>query len=230
MIFYFFIYLDSNPSHEYVLCVGNPGSGKSTILNCLMTSRSTQELNERQKFKSGAFASGMTHQLDTKAVGGITYLDTPGLDDVNKRKEAAEAITEALKKDGRYQVVFVLTLEAGRVKPADVATMQLILKSATDITRYGVIFNKLNKSVMEKLHKESTIILLTQVSIQLDKGSKKPFPYPLLLQKIEDLEDKDDAVAEIPELEDYFSNLPSIDIQSLNVTCLLYTSPSPRDS
>ena len=59
---------------------------------------------------------------------------------------------------------------------------------------------------------------MTQVPIQLDKGSKKLFPYPFLLQKIEDLEDKDDVVAEIPELEDYFSKLRPITIRSKNVT------------
>ena len=118
----------------------------------------------------------MTYQLDTKVVEGITYMDTPGLDDTNKKKEAAEAITNALKKNGNYKVVFVVTLEAGRVKPADVATIQLILKSATDITRYGVIFNNLSELLMEKIDKVNVVALLTQVSVRLDKVGKKPLP------------------------------------------------------
>eukprot|EP00111_Clytia_hemisphaerica_P014905 TCONS_00043884-protein len=206
-------------NREYVLFAGNPGSGKSTILNCLMTSRSPDPLHESQRFKSGvAIASGMTYQLDKKEVCGVTYMDTPGLDDVNKRKQAAEAITKALRENGKYQVIFVVTLEAGRVKPADVATIQLILESAKEITHYGVIFNKLSKPVMKKLTaKDGKMALITQVSVQPQKGKPKPLPFPLFLKKDGELEDEDDAVAEFPELDTFFGGLPYIDIKKENV-------------
>ena len=64
-----------------------------------MTSRSSESLNECQKFKSGiSIGSGLTSELDTMNINGITYMDTPGLDDISKRKQASEAITKALKK------------------------------------------------------------------------------------------------------------------------------------
>ena len=138
--------MQASNGKRHILFAGNPGSGKSTLLNCLMSSRSSRSLGKNEKFKSGpSIATGLTFKLGKKTVNGVTYMDTPGLDDIDKRKQAAEAITEALKQDGSYQVVFVVTLESGRVKPADVTTIQLILKSAEQITHYGIIFNKLSK-------------------------------------------------------------------------------------
>ena len=84
---------------KYVLFVGNPGVGKSTMLNCIMNLRCLENLSNENKFKSGlSYGSGMTFQLDIKKLDDVTYMDTPGLEDTKKRKEAAQAITEALKK------------------------------------------------------------------------------------------------------------------------------------
>ena len=58
----------------------------------------------------------MTYQLNKEVVDNITYLDTPGLADADEemKKNAAAAITEALKQEGHYKVVFVITLEVCR--------------------------------------------------------------------------------------------------------------------
>merc|ERR1712226_530021 len=68
----------------------------------------------------------------------------------NLRKQAAAAITEALQKGGVFKIFFVVTLEAGRVKPADRTTMELVLASAP-ISHYGVIINKLEDEELEAL-------------------------------------------------------------------------------
>lgn len=87
----------------------------------------------------------MTFQLDCKTHDGVTYLDTPGLADVKLRQEAARAITTALRKSGTYQIFFVITLQAGRIRPEDMATIKLVLESCSDIKCYSIIINKLSK-------------------------------------------------------------------------------------
>ena len=56
-----------------ILVVGNPGAGKSTILNTLL---------QKAQFKSGAsLGVGLTFRFDKFQENGITYMDTPGLCD-----------------------------------------------------------------------------------------------------------------------------------------------------
>jgi len=202
---------------KYLLFAGNPGVGKSTLLNCIMNRRSCGKLGENQIFKSGiSMGSGMTFELDIKQIDGVIYMDTPGLEDIKMRKQAAKAITEALKRDGEYQIVFVVTLEAGRVRPTDVTTITLVLESAKEITHYGVIFNILGKRVLKKINEENfKMELLTQVSLK--SGPNKPVPIPFSLGRYPELDDEDNAIISIPELEDFLSTLPPIKIQSKNV-------------
>ena len=115
------------------LLIGNPGTGKSTILNGLIG---------EAIFKSGiSYGKGMTFQFDKHKVGMHTYMDTPGLADPELRKQAAAAITEALKQEGYYKIFFVVTLQNGRVKAEDVTTMKLVLDAAP-ISDFGIIINQ----------------------------------------------------------------------------------------
>ena len=118
------------------LVIGNPGTGKSTILNGLIG---------EAIFKSGiSYGKRMTFQLfqfDKHKVGMHTYMDTPGLADPELRKQAAAAITEALKQEGYYKIFFVMTLQNGRVKAEDVTTMKLVLDAAP-VSDFGIIINQ----------------------------------------------------------------------------------------
>ncbi|KAI0557687.1 50S ribosome-binding GTPase [Gracilaria domingensis] len=55
---------------EHVIVAGNPGSGKSSILNCIIGDL---------VFESGiSLGSGLTTALHTKEISGVLYSDTPG--------------------------------------------------------------------------------------------------------------------------------------------------------
>jgi len=124
--------------------VGNPGAGKSTLLNAFLG---------RVAFKSGvSLGSGLTKilQEEYNESGNIRYIDTPGLSDIKYRKQAAEEIKKALQIGGSFKIIFVITLEGGRIRPDDLTTIKLVLDSATMINKkYSILINKVSEEVIE---------------------------------------------------------------------------------
>lgn len=87
----------TTPCHPLLLCslphffYIHPGTGKSTILNGLVDS---------PKFNSGmSITTGLTETLQRCDLDGISYFDTPGLNDVDKRKQAGAEIDKLLRID-----------------------------------------------------------------------------------------------------------------------------------
>jgi len=145
---------DCCESRNVIFC-GNPGAGKSTLLNCLM---------RQVRFHSGvSIGTGLTFQFDSATVDGTRFMDTPGLSDVKMRNQAAVAIAEALRSGGFYRLVFVITLEALRLKPDDITMIRLVLEASPEIKDYGIIINKLTKKEKKILVQHSAMTKLLDV-------------------------------------------------------------------
>ena len=91
-------YKNNSEKMDAILCIGNPGSGKSTILNSTIGT---------VKFESGfSWGSGKTIKMDEHEYDGTLYIDTPGLADPKHREISANAITQALQKEIKMKILF----------------------------------------------------------------------------------------------------------------------------
>ena len=142
---------DCLASEVKIIAVGNPGCGKSTILNSL-----AGEI----LFKSGiSIGHGLTFQLDEGKANedGQIFLDTPGLADQKLRTQAGLAISEGLRKGGKYKILFFVLQVNGRLTVQDATTLKLVLEAAPEIKdQYGIIVNKISKGIMKRLKDDAS--------------------------------------------------------------------------
>lgn len=155
-----------------ILFVGNPGAGKSTLLNGLMG---------KAYFDSGVTSGvGLTKDMQEKVVDGVKYMDTPGLQDAKTMDLAALQIEKALKSGGLFRICFVVSNDAGRLKPADVATIKCVLDAVGKKFPFGVILNK----IPLQLSAEQCMGLLEITRQLADKASGRvPMVFPIMKEK-----------------------------------------------
>eukprot|EP01132_Coremiostelium_polycephalum_P000132 gene132-179_t len=122
--------------NEVIMFCGNPGVGKSSLCNSVF---------QKALFSSGVSSvTSLTTQQQTYQYGDKLYIDTPGLADVNTREQAAKEIEQALKKNNNYKIVFVATIESGRLRPTDVSTIETVCDAIKVPFEYGLVFNKVS--------------------------------------------------------------------------------------
>lgn len=129
---------------EHYIFLGKSGVGKTTIVNALMKKVSSE--------KSSSVTNFFTSYKDPEN-DNIYYHDTLGLEET-QLGETAKKIEIALKQSGTYKIFFVITLEGGRLRPADIGTIDMIIESI-DLPKksYSVIINKLTKKDKNTLKK-----------------------------------------------------------------------------
>ena len=141
--------LSGRTARGSVTFYGQPGVGKSTLAKSILG---------EAIFESGTSLAGpVTTRNQAQQHGGILYIDTPSLDNAEVRKRAAEDIEEALENNENYKVVFVLTLDNGKLRPADLVSIGTVCDAVRTPFHYGLIFNKVEKDIMDKIGKEGGI-------------------------------------------------------------------------
>ncbi|KAF1783139.1 P-loop containing nucleoside triphosphate hydrolase [Phytophthora cactorum] len=168
---------------ENRLFLGNPGTGKRTLINCL-TGRAT--------FTSGLkFGGGLTQFFQKQIYNGVVYMDTPGLADRSIQRQAAEAITAALRESGRYKIFFMVRLKGGRVMSEDLATIEAVLDTVqVNDVYFSVTVNNVQKRQYATLMKKGPEYAKV---VTIINSMKYTTPHIAFIPTIPELEEADNA-------------------------------------
>lgn len=148
--------------HFNVVCLGNPGAGKSLILNSMSQGRYVSG----DGFVSGtSFLTGLTRKKKEIKGDGYTYIDTPGLNDTLGKEEIKTEIESAFSSSGVYKIIFVMSPNRGRIAPTDIETMNTILQAVEDkvgdlTNHFSLIINSVNDDFITQMNTESGFEML----------------------------------------------------------------------
>ncbi|KAF4031943.1 50S ribosome-binding GTPase [Phytophthora infestans] len=170
------------------LFLGNPGTGKSTLINCLVGTA---------LFNSGlSYGGGLTKEFQTRLHGNVQYMDTPGLADRNIQQKAAAAITEALQQSGTYKLFFMVRLENGRVVSDDLATIEIVVRSIQlDEIPFTVVVNNVKKRQYNKMMEKGDDYF--KVVALINSVECKPQRI-VFIPVIDNLDEQDNVVTQLP--------------------------------
>jgi GTP-binding protein EngB required for normal cell division len=167
-------------SRETVVLYGSPGTGKSALCNSIF---------QQAISASGvSLGEGFTKQEQVYTYEGRKYLDMPGISDIRARKQAAQEIEKELKQNNNYKIVFVVTFEAGRVRPYDLETINVVCGALGMPFEYGIIFNKVTEQMLNKFNQNREAL----VEPCLAELHKAPSSY-VIVTKDRDMEDADNV-------------------------------------
>lgn len=191
-----------NMSLEALVVVGNPGSGKSTILNSFMETI----VNPSGIAQDGA---SVTKEKKSYEKDGITYIDTPGLSDAKTRSQMAKEIEQALKTDKRTAVVCILRGDGGRVNSDDLTTAIIILRAlylsvpAMKGKAY-VVLNRIPERLINTVNFHASVNVIARALSEVG-GFRSIYYIPL----IKELQDEDNKLFNNYHLRDILKTLKS---------------------
>jgi GTPase Era involved in 16S rRNA processing len=173
---------------ENYLFLGNPGTGKSTLINCLIGQR---------VFESGlSYGEGLTQVFQRFAHNGTVFMDTPGLADCTAKEKAAAAITKALRQGGTFKLFFMVRLESGRVVSDDLATIETVLASIDmkDVP-FSVVVNNVKKRQYTAMMSKGAEFFKV---VALINSCKYTTPFLTFIPTLPSLDEMDNTVVRLP--------------------------------
>jgi hypothetical protein len=173
-----------------------------------------------QSFSLNISGTGLTQKLQLVRVSDKVVLgDTPGLDDIAAKKQAAAEIEAALKRNGRYRLVFVVTLESGRCRSADAATVKRVLESVSVDVPFAVIINKLAPEELADLEANADLVKRVTMGI-LNAAGNKSTRHFLFLKLDSSLHGKNDTLPSDEmrkKIDKFLSGVPFVTVKPENV-------------
>ncbi|KAF9911868.1 hypothetical protein EC991_001772 [Linnemannia zychae] len=134
-----------------VILVGNPGVGKSSILNAL-----------GGDFNTGfSSVSGLTRDVSTTSVTTsdgrkLRLVDIPGIfdcrvDDEHATERHLDILRDTLNDGSSYVIFFVVAPRNGRIDPSDFAVMTTLLNKLDRSPLVGLILNQVKRQHYDQI-------------------------------------------------------------------------------
>jgi ribosome biogenesis GTPase A len=193
--------LQQQQVEEVVVVLGNIGVGKSTIYNTMLQKAAfSSSISDNEKEVT---INQQTHIHNKKL---YIEIDTPGLsDEPGKWSQTAATIEKALQHNNNYKIVFVVTLETGKIRPEDVINIETVCNAINVPSKYGLIFNKATQEIMEDISKRGLESYLTPLK-------QKPYASVILKMDDENSKEEENKISLNSEnrnkLIEFFSKLP----------------------
>eukprot|EP01132_Coremiostelium_polycephalum_P000119 gene119-164_t len=145
---------------EVVLVFGHRGVGKSAICNTILQK---DIFNSTIDNNNPAIADDQQAYIADKKL--YIEIGTTGLlDNHRKWDKTVTTIEKVLQYSKNHKIVFVISLETGRLQPADLVVPTTVCNTIKAPFRYGIILNKATQTTIEEITKNGVASYLHPLS------------------------------------------------------------------